>query len=98
MSCLAYVCLCVDILYQRKERREHSLNRNFFGDYIGLDEKAGLRTLVGKRDKVEFAQTVTRFAKKFKVNCTSSSVDQDFLRTGALNLSRASRAPSATWS
>ena len=56
-----------DIFYQRKERREHSLNRNFYADYIGLENKPGLKTLVGKRDKIEFAQTVTRYDKKFKV-------------------------------
>ncbi len=43
------------------------MNRNFYGDYVGMEEKASLRTLVGKRDKVEFAQTVVRFDKKFKV-------------------------------
>ena len=59
--------LFADILYLKKERRAHSLNRNFYADYIGLDEKAALKTLVGKRDKVEFAQTVTRYDKKFKV-------------------------------
>ena len=56
-----------DIFFQRKERRSHSLNRNFYADYIGLDEKPLLKTLVGKREKVEFAQTVTRYDKKFKV-------------------------------
>ena len=43
------------------------MNRNFYGDYVGMEEKASLRTLVGKRDKVEFAQTVVRYDKKFKV-------------------------------
>ncbi len=61
-----YICF-IDIFYQRKERRRHSLNRNFYGDYVGMEEKASLRTLVGKRDKVEFAQTVVRYDKKFKV-------------------------------
>ena len=56
-----------DIFFQRKERRSHSLNRNFYADYIGLDEKPLLKTLVGKREKVDFAQTVTRYDKKFKV-------------------------------
>jgi myosin-1 len=60
-------CLFTDIFYQRKERRQNSLNRNFYADYIGLDEKPSLKTLVGKREKVEFSQTVTRYDKKFKV-------------------------------
>ncbi len=59
-----------DIFYQRKERRRHSLNRNFYGDYLGLEDKAGVRALVGKRDRVEFAQTVARHEKKFKVRGT----------------------------
>ncbi|KAH7966753.1 hypothetical protein HPB49_019195 [Dermacentor silvarum] len=46
-----------DILQGRKERRRHSLNRNFVGDYIGLDHHPELRVLVGKRDRVEFAET-----------------------------------------
>lgn len=57
----------LDIFYQKKERRAHSLNRNFYADYIGLEEKVGLKTLVGKRDKVEFAQTVKRYDKAFRV-------------------------------
>ena len=56
-----------DIFYQHKERRQHSINRNFYCDYIGMEEKSGLKALVGKRDKIEFAQTVERFDKKFKV-------------------------------
>ena len=28
-----------DIFFQKKERRKHSLNRNFYFDYIGLEHK-----------------------------------------------------------
>ena len=28
-----------DIFYQKKQRRKHSLNRNFHSDYIGIDHK-----------------------------------------------------------
>lgn len=42
------------------------MNRNFYADYIGLEEKPGLKALVGKREKVEFAQTVVRYDKRFK--------------------------------
>ena len=30
-----------DLFYQKKERRQHSVNRAFYGDYIGLDEAPG---------------------------------------------------------
>ncbi|TRY67144.1 hypothetical protein TCAL_02955 [Tigriopus californicus] len=52
--------------YKKKQRRAHSLNRNFFADYIGLEDKPSLKSLVGKREKVEFAQTVNRYDKKLK--------------------------------
>lgn len=55
-----------DLLYQKKERRRHSLNRNFVGDYLGLDDNPELRALVGKRDRVEFAATVNKYDRRFK--------------------------------
>eukprot|EP00092_Neocalanus_flemingeri_P052340 GFUD01061174.1.p1 GENE.GFUD01061174.1~~GFUD01061174.1.p1 ORF type:complete len:1149 (-),score=317.13 GFUD01061174.1:56-3502(-) len=55
-----------DIFHKKKERRRHSVNRNFYTDYIGLDHKPELRTLVGKREKVEFAQTVDEYNRRFK--------------------------------
>jgi len=55
-----------DIFYQKKERRRHSINRNFFSDYIGMDHKPELRMLVGKREKIEFALTVDEYNKRFK--------------------------------
>ena len=56
-----------DIFYQKKERREHSVNRNFYSDYIGMDDHPELRALVGKRDKIEFAQAVNKYDRRFKV-------------------------------
>merc|ERR1719266_478923 len=53
-----------DILHTKKERREHSLNRQFFGDYIGLDDNPEIQRLVGKRNKIEFAQTVEKYDRK----------------------------------
>ncbi|KAK8758165.1 hypothetical protein V5799_004202, partial [Amblyomma americanum] len=64
-----------DILQGRKERREHSLNRNFVGDYIGMDHHPELRVLVGKRDRVEFAETVLKYDRRFK------SVKRDLILT-----------------
>lgn len=56
-----------DILFNKKERRRFSVNRNFVGDYIGLDDNAGVNALVGRREKVEFAGTVSKFDRRFKV-------------------------------
>ncbi|KAK7115759.1 unconventional myosin-Ie-like isoform X2 [Littorina saxatilis] len=64
-----------DLLYQKKERRRHSLNRNFVGDYLGLDDNPELRTLVGKRERIEFAATVNKYDRRFK------SVKRDLLVT-----------------
>lgn len=41
-----------DLLVNRKERRRNSLNRNFYGDYIGVEYKPGLTALIPRRDKV----------------------------------------------
>ncbi|KAK3585324.1 hypothetical protein CHS0354_040273 [Potamilus streckersoni] len=57
-----------DILLNKKERREHSLNRNFVGDYIGMEDSPALRALVGKRERIEFADTVNKYDRRFK--CT----------------------------
>lgn len=52
----------------KKERRHYSINRNFVGDYIGLEEKPGLRALISKRERIEFAETVNKYDRRFKVN------------------------------
>lgn len=57
-----------DLLFNKKERRRFSLNRNFVGDYIGLDDNPSLRALVGKRERVEFAETVKKYDRRFKVS------------------------------
>ncbi|XP_065059730.1 unconventional myosin-Ie-like [Rhopilema esculentum] len=56
-----------DILYQKKDRRRGSLNRNFVGDYIGLDDNPALRALVEKRERIEFAETVNKVDRRFKI-------------------------------
>ncbi|XP_053720613.1 unconventional myosin-Ie isoform X3 [Synchiropus splendidus] len=55
-----------DLLLNRKERRRHSLNRNFVGDYLGMDDRPELRQFLGKREKIDFADTVTKFDRRFK--------------------------------
>ncbi|TKS74324.1 Unconventional myosin-If [Collichthys lucidus] len=40
-----------DILYNSKERRKNSINRNFVGDYLGLEQRPELRQSI-KRDLI----------------------------------------------
>nr|XP_019968368.1 PREDICTED: unconventional myosin-Ie-like [Paralichthys olivaceus] len=55
-----------DLLVNRKERRRHSLNRNFVGDYLGMDDRPELRQFLGKREKIDFADKVTKYDRRFK--------------------------------
>ena len=79
-----------DILHNRKERRRHSLNRNFVGDYIGMEDNPALRSLMEKRERVEFAHTVDKYDRRFKV-CTEKRWKlhrETSIMESALNLSR----------
>uniref|UniRef100_A0A8B9JHD7 Osteoclast-stimulating factor 1 n=1 Tax=Astyanax mexicanus TaxID=7994 RepID=A0A8B9JHD7_ASTMX len=55
-----------DLLLNKKERRRHSLNRNFIGDYLGMDDRPELRQFLGKREKIDFADKVTKYDRRFK--------------------------------
>lgn len=55
-----------DILYNSKERRKNSINRNFVGDYLGLEQRPELRQFLAKRERVDFADSVTKFDRRFK--------------------------------
>lgn len=57
-----------DLLLNKKERRRNSINRNFIGDYIGMEEHPELQQFVGKREKIDFADTVTKYDRRFKVH------------------------------
>lgn len=54
------------LFLNRKERREHSLNRNFHGDYIGMDFRPALSALIPRREKVIFALTVDKLDRQFR--------------------------------
>lgn len=64
-----------DILLNKKERRKNSLNRNFMGDYIGLDLHPEIRAFVGKRERVDFADVVQKYDRRFR------SVKRDLILT-----------------
>ncbi|XP_065909782.1 unconventional myosin-Ie-like [Dysidea avara] len=55
-----------DILLNKKERRRGSINRNFVGDYIGFLDNPSLRVLVGRRERIDFAATATKYDRRFK--------------------------------
>ncbi|KAI4895296.1 hypothetical protein NFI96_011136 [Prochilodus magdalenae] len=55
-----------DILLNKKERRRNSLNRNFMGDYIGTDNRPEIRQFVGRRERIEFADVVVKYDRRFK--------------------------------
>lgn len=55
------------MVFGKKERRKYSINRNYVGDYIGLDIKPGLQNLIGRREKVVFAEVVKKYDRRFKV-------------------------------
>ncbi|XP_023568426.1 unconventional myosin-Ie [Octodon degus] len=55
-----------DLLLNKKERRRNSINRNFIGDYIGMEGHPELQQFVGKREKIDFADTVTKYDRRFK--------------------------------
>ncbi|XP_031834732.1 unconventional myosin-Ie [Nomia melanderi] len=57
-----------DLLFGHKERRRASLNRNFMGDYIGLEGKPQLMHLIGRREKVCFAEIVKKYDRRFKMS------------------------------
>uniref|UniRef100_A0A8C7LAF2 Myosin IE n=1 Tax=Oncorhynchus kisutch TaxID=8019 RepID=A0A8C7LAF2_ONCKI len=62
-----------DLLVNRKERRRHSLNRNFVGDYLGMDDRPELRQFLAKREKIDFADKVTKYDRRFKVGVLNTS-------------------------
>ncbi|XP_062897777.1 myosin IEb [Mobula hypostoma] len=64
-----------DVVLNKKERRRNSINRNFVGDYIGMDSRPELRQFMGRRERIDFAHTVLKYNRRFK------SVKQDLILT-----------------
>nr|XP_028569738.1 unconventional myosin-If [Podarcis muralis] len=63
------------ILYNFKERRRNSINRNFVGDYLGMEDKPELRQFLARRERVDFADSVTKYDRRFK------PIKRDFILT-----------------
>lgn len=61
-----------DILLNKKERRRNSINRNFVGDYLGTDNHPEIRRFVGRRERIDFADVVVKFDRRFRVKTGST--------------------------
>ncbi|KAK1124066.1 hypothetical protein K0M31_007090 [Melipona bicolor] len=68
-----------DLLFGRKERRRASLNRQFIGDYIGLGDKPQILNLIGRREKVFFAEVVKKYDRRFKISRKELILTNKFL-------------------
>ena len=55
-----------DVMYNKKERKRYSINREFLGDYLGFQDNPVLKALVGKNEKVFFADMATKYDRNFK--------------------------------
>ncbi|KAJ3598205.1 hypothetical protein NHX12_001716 [Muraenolepis orangiensis] len=55
-----------DVLLNKKERRRNSLNRNFVGDYIGIDNHPEIQQFVGRRERIDFADVVVKYDRRFR--------------------------------
>ncbi|XP_018428886.1 PREDICTED: unconventional myosin-If [Nanorana parkeri] len=64
-----------NILYSFKERRRNSINRNFVGDYLGMEDKPELRQFLGKRERIDFADSINKYDRRFK------SIKRDLILT-----------------
>lgn len=58
----------IEVVFGKKERRRYSINRSFAADYIGMDQQPALKTLVGKREKIDFAESVIKYDRRFQVS------------------------------
>uniref|UniRef100_A0A8C3ARL7 Myosin IEb n=1 Tax=Cyclopterus lumpus TaxID=8103 RepID=A0A8C3ARL7_CYCLU len=56
-----------DVLLNKKERRRNSINRNFVGDYLGTENHPEIRQFVGRRERIDFADVVVKFDRRFRV-------------------------------
>ncbi|KAF7992566.1 hypothetical protein HCN44_004910 [Aphidius gifuensis] len=56
-----------DILYGHKQRRKLSIERNFIGDYIGVNGRPGLINIIGRREKIYYSEIVKKYDRRFKI-------------------------------
>lgn len=46
------------------------------GDYIGTDGRPEIRRFVGRRERIDFADVVVKFDRRFKVQMTNNGSSQ----------------------
>lgn len=67
------------LVYGKKQRRRHSINRNFVGDYIGLDNRPALQAIAGRRERIDFAHSMNKIDRRFKVSKVDVLVTSKYL-------------------
>ncbi|KAJ3303728.1 Unconventional myosin-Ie [Kappamyces sp. JEL0829] len=56
-----------DVMYNNKERKRFSLNREFLGDYLNVLDNPVLKNLIGsKNEKTLFSDTIVKYDRSFK--------------------------------
>ena len=56
-----------NVMYNNKERKRFSLNREFLGDYLNVLDNPVLKSLIGdKNEKTLFSEIVVKFDRSFK--------------------------------
>lgn len=83
--------LASDVVLNKKERRRNSINRNFVGDYIGTDNHPEIRQFVGRRERIDFADVVVKYDRRFRVGTQpkSKTTGLDLVLFSCLNTSSA---------
>lgn len=66
------------MLLNKKERRRNSINRNFVGDYLGTDNHPEIRQFVGRRERIDFADVVVKFDRRFRVRTPTGQKGSTF--------------------
>ncbi|KAI8900491.1 P-loop containing nucleoside triphosphate hydrolase protein, partial [Globomyces pollinis-pini] len=56
-----------DVMYNKKERKRFSVNREFLGDYLNVLDNPILKSLIdNKNEKTLFSDTITKYDRSFK--------------------------------
>lgn len=58
------------------------------GDYIGMDDRPELRQFLAKREKIDFADKVTKYDRRFKVRYRIYQYISIFLRLKSRDFQR----------
>ena len=58
-----------NVMYNNKERKRFSINREFLGDYLNVLDNPVLKSLIGdKNEKTLFSEIVVKFDRSFKTS------------------------------